>query len=162
MIALIHGALGATCGALFKRRPPTVAVALISHLAVDAINHEEPTDGSGNLQLHVVALDGLLLGLALLVLSRRHGVFSPESVGALAACLPDLEHLLPRPCMRGRSGRHEPFPHARWPSQRLNVWSQFAVGALGWIALLGRRHPADVGRREPRLPGSGGPALRQR
>ena len=153
MIALLHGALGATCGMLTRRRAPTVAAALISHLAVDAINHEEPTDGGGNLRLDVVALDGLLLGLALLVLSRRHGVFSPASVGALAACLPDLQHLLPRPCMRGRPGRHEPFPHARWPSQKLAVWSQFVVGALGWIAVLGfRRRPQR--RQRPASPAS--------
>src|SRR3972149_4497115 len=125
MIALLPGALGAPCGMLTRRRVPTVAAALISHLAADAINHDEPTDGGGNLRLDVVALDGLLLGLALLVLSRRHGVFSPESVGALAACLPDLEHLLPRPCMRGRSRRHEPLPQARWPSRNLDVRPQF-------------------------------------
>lgn len=160
MIALIHGALGATCGMLLRRRSPTVAAALISHLVVDAINHDEPTDGSGNLRLDVVALDGLLLGLALLVLSRRHGVFSPQTVGALAACLPDLEHLLPRPCMRGRSGRHEPFPHARWPSHKLNIWAQFAVGAVAWIALLSCGRTGDEGRSAPCLPGYGGPASR--
>ena len=160
MIALLHGALGATCGMLTRRRSPTVAAALISHLAVDAINHDEPTDGGGNLRLDVVALDGLLLGLALLVLTKRWGVLSPESVGALAACLPDLQHLLPRPCMRGRSGRHGPFPHARWPSQKLAVWSQFAVGALGWVALLSCGRTGDEGRSAPSLPGYGGPASR--
>ena len=136
MIALIHGALGATCGILLRRRAPTVTAALISHLAVDAINHDEPTDGCGSLRLDVLALDGLLLGLALLALSRRYGVFSPQTVGAVAACMPDLEHLLRRLCPCGRSGRHEPFPHARWPSQKLNVRSQFIISALGWIALL--------------------------
>lgn len=137
MIALLHGALGATCGVLTRRRAPAVAVALVSHLAVDAINHDEPTDAGGHLRLDLVALDGLLLGLAWLALSRRRGVFSAESVGAVAACLPDLEHLLPRAWVRGRSGRHEPFAHARWPSRKLNIWSQFAVAAVAWGALLG-------------------------
>ena len=155
MIALLHGALGATCGMLTRRRVPTVAAALISHLAVDAINHDEPTDGGGNLRLDVVALDGLLLGLALLVLTRRYGVLSPESVGALSACLPDLQHLLPRPCMRDRPGRHGPFPHARWPSRKLDVRTQFVLGAAAWIAVLGfRRRPQRWQR--PASPASAG------
>ena len=138
MIALIHGALGATCGVLLKRRPPTVATALISHLIVDAINHDEPFDKKGSLRLDLVALDALLLGAAFLLLTRRYGIISAESLAAVAGCLPDAEHFLHRRRTQSGWAAHGPFPHACWPPARVNMWWQFSIGAVAWLALLGR------------------------
>ncbi len=138
VIELVHGALGATCGALLKCRPPTVAAAFISHLVLDAINHDEPLDENQRLRLDVVALDSLLLGAALVLLARRRGITSAESLGAIVGCLPDAEHFLHR-LRRTRSGWavHGPFPHAEWPSRGISVWWQFAIGVAAWLPLLG-------------------------
>ena len=139
VIELVHGALGAACGALLKCRPPTVAAAFISHLVLDAINHDEPLDQNQRLRLDVVALDSVLLGAAFVLLVKGRGITSAESLGAIVGCLPDAEHLLRR-WRRTRSGWavHSPFPHADWPSRGVSVWWQFAIGAAAWLALLGR------------------------
>jgi hypothetical protein len=130
MIGLVHGAVGATCGSLLRRRGPTVAVAFLSHMVVDAIRHEEPLDERGRLRLGVLALDGVLLGLAWLVVRARHGAFSPQSLGAVVACLPDVDYFLLGSVV------HKPFPHGRWPSRRMGVWWQFSIGVVAWLALL--------------------------
>jgi len=130
MIALVHGAVGATCGSLLRRRGPTVAVALLSHMVVDAIKHEEPLDGRRRLRLAVLVLDGILLGAAWLVVRARHGAFSPQSLGAVAACLPDVDFFLTG------SAVHKPFPHGRWPSRRIGIWWQFSIGVVAWLALF--------------------------
>jgi len=143
VIALVHGAVGAACGALLQRRRATVAAALVSHLVVDAVSHEEPFDKRGNLRLDVAAFDGLLMGLALLVVGSRYGVFSPESLGAVAGCLPDMGHLLQR--WGAWSGPvHGSFPHARWPSRRIGVWWQLSIGVIGWLAFLTYHSPSAV------------------
>jgi hypothetical protein len=131
MIALVHGALGAACGTLLERRRPTVVAALVSHFVADAVNHEEPLDQGGNLRLRVITLDALLLGLALLLLWIRRGIFSSASLGAVAACLPDVDYFLLG------SAVHKPFPHGRWPSRKIAVWWQFSMGTIAWLALLG-------------------------
>jgi hypothetical protein len=130
MIGLVHGAVGATCGSLLRRPGPTVAAALLSHMVVDAVRHEEPLDERGRLRLGVLALDGALLGLAWLVVRGRHGAFSPQSLGAVVACLPDLDYFLLG------SGVHRPFPHGRWPCRKIGVWWQFSIGVVAWLALL--------------------------
>ena len=130
MIALVHGAVGATCGSLLRRRGPTVAVALLSHMVVDAVRHEEPLDEKGRPRPGMLALDGVLLGLAWLVVQRRYGAFSPQSLGAVAACLPDVDYFLLGSVV------HRPFPHGRWPSRKIGVWWQFCIGVVAWLALL--------------------------
>jgi len=134
MIALLHGALGAACGTLLRRRPHTLIAALCTHLLVDAINHEEPVDEDGNLRVDLLALDASLLGLALLLVATRRGVFSPESLGAVVGCLPDVEHLLAKGMTKAVV--HRQFPHARWPSRKMSISSQFVAGAIAWLAIL--------------------------
>jgi hypothetical protein len=143
MIALVHGAVGAACGALLQRRRPTVAVALLSHLVVDAVSHEEPFDKRGNLRLDVAAFDGLLTGLALLVVGSRYGVLSPESLGAVAGCFPDVGHLVER-WGTGSGSVHGWFPHARWPSRKMGVWWQLSIGVIGWLALIRYHAPSEM------------------
>lgn len=142
MLALVHGALGASCGVLLRRRLPTLVVAVLSHLLVDAIKHEEAVDEHGGLQLDVLTLDALLLGLAFLLINTRRGAFSPESLGAVAGCLLDGEHLL-RKRARGPV-LHRLFPHGRWPSRSIGVRSQFAIGAVAWLAVLMRTRQREM------------------
>jgi hypothetical protein len=114
---------------VLRRRVPAVVVALLSHMALDAIKHEEPMDERG-VRPDVLALDAGLLGLAWLALRARHGTFSPQSLGAVAACFPDLEHFL------FGSAIHRPFPHGRWPARKIGLSSQFRIGVVAWLALL--------------------------
>jgi hypothetical protein len=130
MIGLVHGVAGATCGALLRRRGPAVVAALISHMALDAIKHEEPMHETGSVRLDVLALDGALLGLAWLAVRAQHGTFSPQSLGAVAACLPDLDYFLLG------SRVHSPFPHGLWPTRKIKLSWQFRVGVAAWLALL--------------------------
>ncbi len=134
MLTLVHGAVGATCGALLQRRWLAVTAALISHFAVDAVSHEEPLDRQGGWRHDILVVDALLLAPALLALCNRYGAFSPQLLGALVACLPDFEHVLAE---RGNPPVvHRSFPHARWPSRKVSVRGQFAVGAVAWLVLL--------------------------
>ena len=152
MIALIHGALGAACGMMLCRPGPTVAAAFISHFLVDAIGHDEPIDENKYLRLNLIALDGLLLGLALVFVARRQGPLSAQSIGALAATLPDAEHFLGRRWRTLEPGIHAVFPHAVWPSKRLSLRRQFLIGAVAWLALLAcssGAQPGSHGRLRP-------------
>ncbi len=136
MIALIHGAVGAACGSFIRRPGATVAAALISHFLLDAFRHEEPFDENERLRVDLIALDGLLLGLALMFVGRRYGLLSPQALGALAGPLPDGEHLIFRPRSMKRSKIHKHFPHAVWPARAVNLRRQFLIGAVAWLALL--------------------------
>ena len=137
MMVLVHGAVGAACGIVLRRRLPTIAVALLSHYALDAIGHDEPLDESGDLSPGVLAADAALLGLALLATAARRGIASPETLGAVAACVPDVEPLLRRRLKWPRGGTHGAFPHGRWPSQNVSLRGQFLTGVIAWLAVLG-------------------------
>ena len=134
MIALVHGAVGAGWGSLLRRPAPTVAAALLSHFLMDAIRHGEPFDEKGKPQLAVLGLDAALLGLAWLAVCARHGALSPQSIGAVAGCVPDLEHFLLGSVL------HKPVPHGRWPSRRMGIRWQFTIGVAAWLALLAAPH----------------------
>lgn len=136
MIASIHGALGVTCGMILRRPGLAVAASLISHFLVDAIAHDEPFDEDKNLRLDLMALDGLLLALALVLVGKRYGPLSPQCLAALAGALPDAEHLLRRRKAVGKSTVHGQFPHAIWPSRQIGLRNQFLIGAAAWLALF--------------------------
>ena len=85
MMVLVHGAVGAACGIVLRRRLRAIAVALISHYALDAIGHDEPLDESGDLSPGVLAADAALLGLALLATAARRGIASSEAPRRLPA-----------------------------------------------------------------------------
>lgn len=135
MILLIHGAIGASCGVLLRRRSAAILAGLASHFVLDAVNHEEPFDARGALSPGLLAIDAALSGAAWLSVAAWAGVSSPASLGVLAACLPDTEHLLAR--RRRFSPLHGLFPHARYISPGMNLACQFAVGSISWLALLG-------------------------
>ena len=137
MLVLVHAAVGAACGIALRRRLPAAVVALASHYALDAIGHDEPLDERGDLRPDVIAADAALLGVALLATAARRGIASPETLGAVAACIPDVEPLLRRRLMWPRGGTHGAFPHARWPPQKMSLRWQFVTGAVAWLAVLG-------------------------
>ncbi|HJQ48997.1 MAG TPA: hypothetical protein VJ838_00580 [Gaiellaceae bacterium] len=103
MIVSLHVAVGGAAGALLRSRPLALLLGPPLHLAGDRIPHEDIPDRSFEVGSGLVAL-GLL--------AARRGPFDAAVLGAAAASMPDLEHLVPwlRPrgemlFHRGR-GRH--------------------------------------------------------
>jgi hypothetical protein len=128
---------------LLRRRTPTFVAAFVSHFLVDAINHEEPFDEDGDLRVGLLTFDALALSLAMVFVSVRRGALSPESLGAVAGCVLDVEHLLRE---RGRRPvLHGLLPHARWPSRELGILSQWAIGVVAWLPVLMSVPPRDTG-----------------
>lgn len=134
MIVSLHAATGATVGAALHSRTGALVLGIPLHLAGDRVPHRDIHDrrfeiGSG---LFVVAL-----------LAARRGLGDSATVGALAACAPDIEHIvrLPRPggskLFHGRRGWHR--------SGGLSARSQLLLAGL----LIGRLLPRD----QQRIPG---------
>jgi hypothetical protein len=123
VITSLHAATGATVGAKVHSRATVAVLGLASHLAGDRVPHQDIHDrpfeiGSG---LLVVSL-----------LAARRGLRDQATVGAIAACLPDIEHVvrLPRPggskLFHGRRGWHR--------SGKLSTRAQLLVAGF----LIGR------------------------
>ena len=103
VIVSLHAATGATAGAAVRSPVAAALLGVPLHLAGDRVPHRDIYDrrfeiGSG---IAIVAL-----------LAARRGLTDAATVGALAACAPDIEHVvrLPRPggskLFHGRRGWH--------------------------------------------------------
>ena|SRR5437868_2504417 len=122
----MHAATGATMGAAVRSRTAAALLGIPLHLAADRVPHRDIHDrgfeiGSG---LFIVAL-----------LAATRGIADNATVGALAACAPDVEHIvrLPRPggskLFHGRRGWHR--------SGRLSAQLQLVVAGALTGRLLG-------------------------
>jgi hypothetical protein len=107
MIVSLHAATGAAMGAGVRSRTAAALLGIPLHLAGDRVPHRDFPDrrfeiGSG---LLVVAL-----------VAARRGLTDKATIGAVAACLPDVEHVLPLPrpggskLFHGRRGWHRSGP----------------------------------------------------
>jgi hypothetical protein len=103
VIVSMHAATGATVGAAVGSPVVAALLGVPLHLAGDRVPHRDIR----NRRFELVSGIGLVALLAL-----RRGVTDSATVGALAASIPDLEHLvrLPRPggskLFHGRRGWH--------------------------------------------------------
>jgi len=103
VIVSLHVATGAGLGALTGSRLAALSLGLPLHLACDRVPHEDIVDRRFEIRSGLFAL-------ALLALSR--GPLDPATLGAGAACTPDLEHVFPqlrrhgRKLFHGGRGRH--------------------------------------------------------
>jgi hypothetical protein len=119
VIVSLHVATGAALGALTRSRVAALALGPPLHLACDWVPHQDIEDQGYEIRSGLVAL-------ALVALSR--GPFDPATLGACAACAPDLEHLFPRlrpggrKLFHGRAGWHR--------SGRLRADVQLAAAGL--------------------------------
>ena len=100
MIVSLHVATGAAAGALTRSRLAAALLGPVLHAAGDAIPHQDIPSRRFEVASGVAGV----LGVAL-----RHGPTSAETIGALAASAPDLEHVLPR------LGERDLFPSHRIP-----------------------------------------------
>jgi hypothetical protein len=103
VIVSLHVATGATMGAAVGSRRAAALLGVPLHLAGDRVPHRDIP----NRRFEIAS------GLAVLALvAARRGLTDKATVGALAACAPDIEHVLrlPRPggskLFHGRRGWH--------------------------------------------------------
>jgi hypothetical protein len=129
VIVSFHVASGAWLGARAGTRPRAVALGALGHLAGDLVPHSDFTSRRFELWSGVAALAWLAL---------RRGPLDPATLGGLACCLPDAEHVLRLPEPGGR----KLYPSHRWRalhrSGPLGPTPQLAV-ALLLLARLTRR-----------------------
>ena len=128
MIVSLHVATGGALGALTGSRLAALALGPPLHLACDRVPHDDIADrrfeiGSG------------LFGLALLAL--RRGPFDPATLGAAAACAPDLEHVVP--WLRPHGGKLFHGAHGWHRAGGLRTDVQLVAAGVLIGALLGRR-----------------------
>ena len=133
MIVSLHVATGATMGAAVRSRTAAALLGVPLHLAGDRVPHRDIP----NRRFEIVS------GLAILALvAARRGLTDEATVGALAACAPDLEHVvrLPRPggskLFHGRRGWHRSGGFSA-PAQLL-----IAGATLGFLLTCDRKRSA--------------------
>jgi Alcohol dehydrogenase GroES-like domain len=123
VIVSLHAATGATMGAGLRSRTAAALLGIPLHLAGDRVPHRDIPD-----RRFEMASGLLIVGLV----ARRRGLTDKATIGALTACLPDVEHVvrLPRPggskLFHGRRGWHR--------SGGLSPSAQLLIAAL----LVGR------------------------
>jgi hypothetical protein len=117
VIVSLHVATGAAIGAATGSHAAAVPLGLLAHFLGDVMPHQDLPNRSFEINSGA-ALVGLLI--------VRRGLGDPAVVGALAASLPDVEHVyrLPRP------GGRKLFPTHRW--RRLHQGG----GVRAWMQLL--------------------------
>ncbi len=117
MIVSLHVASGALAGALAGSRSAALAVGPLMHLAGDRMPHQD----IGSRRFEIASGTALLL-----LLAARRGPLDPTVLGAVAAALPDAEHVLRLPRPGGRK---------LFPSHRVRGWHR-AGGVPAWAQLL--------------------------
>ena len=126
MIVALHVATGATVGAAVRSRTAAALLGIPLHLAGDRVPHRDIHN-----RRFEVGSGLVLVGL----LALRRGITDASTIGALAACSPDVEHImrLPRPggskLFHGRRGWHR--------SGGLSTRTQLLVAGLLVGSLLG-------------------------
>ena len=136
MIVSLHVATGGALGALTGSRVAALALGPPLHLACDRVPHNDIADRGFEIRSG-------LFGLALLAL--RRGPLDPATLGAAAACSPDLEHVLPWLRPRGRKLFHGRFGWHRAGGLRTDL-QLFAAGAIIGALLGGRPRRESAAR----------------
>jgi hypothetical protein len=128
VIVLMHVATGGLAGALSGSRLAALAVGPVLHALGDAVPHRDFPS-----RMFETATG--TAGLALIAISR--GPFDAATIGAVAASVPDIEHLAPP-----RPGRRKLFPSHRiagWHREDgISAEAQLVL-AVAVLALMLRR-----------------------
>jgi hypothetical protein len=117
VIVSLHVATGGVVGALSGSRGRALLLGLAAHAAGDAVPHQDVASR------RFETLSGIG-GLVLLAAAR--GPLDPAVVGAAAASVPDVEHVIPLPRPGGRK---------LFPSHRVRGWHR-AGGLPASVQLL--------------------------
>ena len=113
----LHVATGAAAGALVDSRLAALALGPLVHLAGDLVPHQDIASTAFEVASGV---GGVLL------LATRRGPLDPATLGAVAASVEDLEHVLPLPRPGGRK---------LFPSHRNDDWHNRG-GVPAWLQLV--------------------------
>jgi hypothetical protein len=117
VIVSLHVATGAAAGALVDSRLAALALGPLVHLAGDLVPHQDIPSTAFEVASGV---GGVLL------LATRRGPLDPATLGAVAASVEDLEHVLPLPRPGGRK---------LFPSHRNDDWHNRG-GVPAWLQLV--------------------------
>lgn len=118
MIVAVHIASGAVAGTLSPSRRTAAVAGILLHALGDRIPHREVASRRFELACGAVGL---------LVLAAADGSSARTTVGAVAAALPDVEHVLSLPRPGGRK---------LFPSHRLHGWHRAGGVSAGFQLLL--------------------------
>jgi hypothetical protein len=141
VLGIVHSATGAWLSKAGCSRRQAIVLAVISHVVLDFIGHEEPFNKRGP-RLDVLLPDLALTAAATVWFGAQRGWLSPALLGSVASILPDAEHFLPL----NRGSGNEQFPSHRFADllhsktrPKLSVKVQFILGGLLWLLLLRQR-----------------------
>jgi hypothetical protein len=128
VIVTLHVATGAAAGALLGSRKKALVAGVVLHALGDHMPHHDINSQRFEIGSGLAAVFALAL---------RYGPTSPAVLGALAASVPDIEHVVPLP----RPGGRKLFPSHRvegWHrSGGVPAWAQLvAAGAILGLVLL--------------------------
>ncbi len=139
MLGIVHSAAGAWLSKAARSRREAILRAVVSHLVLDLLGHEEPFDEDGSPRLAVLLPDIGLTLTAVAWFGARQGWCSLGLLGSVASIIPDAEHFLPL----GRGSHKKSFPSHRFENllhsktrPKLSVKVQFLLGLLLWLLLL--------------------------
>ena len=124
MIVSLHVATGGLAGALAGSRGRAVALGLVAHAAGDRMPHED---------LRSRRFETVSGFAGLLLLAATRGPLDPAFVGAVAASVPDVEHVLRLP----RPGGRKLFPSHRVYGWHRRGWLPASVQLVAAGAILG-------------------------
>jgi hypothetical protein len=126
-MVVFHAASGAAAGRITGSRLVGAAAGPFLHVVADRVPHEHPRH-------EVWEYAGGALIMALLV--RRHGLTDPATIGAAAAVMPDLEHLLPGSLRRNRKLFHPRPSGLKRSRRRVSVGTQLLFSTLLMLPVL--------------------------
>jgi hypothetical protein len=133
VIVSLHVATGGAVGAIAGSRRRAVLLGVVAHAAGDRMRHQD-------IPSHRYEL--ITGSAALLALALRRGPLDPATIGAAAASVPDVEHVLRLPRPGGRklfpSHRIRGFHRSGGVSAQVQL---LAAGVILGTLLAPRRRP---------------------
>ena len=132
MIVSLHVATGGAVGAAAGSRLGALLLGPLAHALGDLTPHQD---------IPSTRFEAASGAVAFLLIARGRGAFSPAAIGALAASIPDVEHVLPG----GRPDSRKLFPTHRYAGLHrrggLPTWLQLVAAAAIVVALTRSPRP---------------------
>jgi hypothetical protein len=127
VIVSLHVATGALAGAAAGSRTGAVLLGPLVHALGDLTPHQD---------IPSTRFEAASGGIGVLLLARRYGALHPITVGAVAASVWDLEHVV-GPARRGRRKLFPTHRYANWHKRGgLPAWVQLVAAAAIFVALV--------------------------
>jgi hypothetical protein len=128
MIVALHAATGAAAGVLTRSRLAALAIGPVLHMAGDRVPHRHPAHSAWEYLAGI-----LVIG----ILAERRGALDAATIGAAAAVMPDIEHVVPGLRLRGVKVFHPRPGRDRHDLTGLSARTQTLLAAVILAPLLG-------------------------